>query len=198
VRTFAVVIVIGLLAVVPLACGDVLTSPDSGDAGAANDASGGETDAFAEADAPNGSGDAGAKTIACGSETCKLPGEVCCVFTGSGPRQQFCAPGACPASPPLVDAGEYDSRVVVGCDDPTDCDTPGNVCCAGTFDDKCSPAYLTLIECRAAGACPSCTADGGLGYQLCRAAVASDCPASTCSGTFASLSPEWEKYRFCK
>lgn len=208
-RKVALVIVIGLGAgfagFVPLACDDFESndapesdgSPDataSVDTGAGSDSS-----AQPESAAIDAVPDAAVRTVKCGEETCILPGEVCCVyFDGTGSSLlRFCAEGTCPQNPP-TDAS-FSNKVTVSCDDPTDCETPGNVCCAAS-PGGCISSVFDVVECRAAENCISCAdADGGspVGYPLCRTTAASDCAGAECSGTFASY-PQWSDYRFCK
>jgi hypothetical protein len=140
--------------------------------------------------------DASARTVMCGEETCTLPNEVCCVFSGNNPPARFCAEGTCPARAP-TDAS-HSQKVRVSCDDDTDCTTPGNVCCAASAS-SCSVNFLDVVECRAPSACGSCAADSaaGVGFHLCRATVETGCLSGSCTGTFGSQGP-WTDYRFCR
>jgi hypothetical protein len=207
---FTVAGIVFLGAAVPLACEEFEpTDTTSGDAGldAGLDAtqtptadSGSELDATPVADAAPDA-PASARTVLCGPETCKLPSEVCCIYyggTGNTPSR-FCAVGSCPLQPPPSDAGAgYTNRTAVSCDDPTDCETPGNVCCA-VSTSACSNAALLVVECRAPGNCETCATDAaaGLGYQFCRANVTTDCPAD--AGCTSSLvADRFGDYRYCK
>lgn len=194
---------VGFAGIAPLACNafDSTVEPttDAGGESAVSDAPGTGVDGGVDGSVSDGGADA-TRTISCGPETCSLPNEVCCVFYGGPAPTKFCAEGTCPAVAP-VDGGEnYALRTVVRCDDPTDCEAPGNVCCAASAG-SCVTNIFDVVECRALANCISCAdADGGspVGYPLCRATGTSDCSGgSGCSGTFSGQE-QWDDYRFCK
>jgi hypothetical protein len=166
---------------------------EPGDAGPTSDATS-LPDVVATVDATP---DAPVRSVACGPETCLLPDEVCCVYYGgtSAPIR-FCASMSCPVKAP--NDGGYTNKTQVSCDDSTDCETPGNVCCAASTA-SCSASALTVVECRAPENCAPCGVDAaaGVGYHFCRPTVTSDCPPSAgCSGTLSA--DRFGDYRYCK
>ena len=152
-----------------VACGGqsdvgVVTIADGGDGGGAGNEAAttdgatdagdlGDTSSSTDGGAGEDAGPGGNTTqIACGTATCSLATEICCVYQnanagnpGSGPSFAFsCATGTtCPAPPPA-----FDPATPMTCSSAANC-TSGNVCCI-TSD---GPSNNIASSCK-----PSCTA----------------------------------------
>src|SRR5579859_2922228 len=92
-RQFTWTFLCGLL----VGCGGATAIPDpgSGDAASANDVASGTI--VADGGSSTTAGPGGSQTtLACGSATCTIPGEVCCVYETSPPQFLCVAGSACP------------------------------------------------------------------------------------------------------
>lgn len=139
----------------------------SGDSGNTNDSGNpGNADGGNEGGSPGGS----TSTLSCGSATCSIPAQSCCITNPPGPNNFAfaCVTGGC-----AVDAGPGgggDPPTALKCSGQANCG-PGTVCCVSTGNNT------TTSECKA-----SCGGGGGGGgdtAQLCdpaAPAASNGCP----------------------
>jgi hypothetical protein len=175
-----------------LACGgssstDLVASSDGGDAAddgptVARGANGtivedGGTLATDASGGPGGS----TKTLPCGTATCRVPAESCCLTDNANGTFSFgCVAG--PSCPPPVAGGS--APVALGCSSSANC-APGTVCCI-TQENNNQGGNGSAD--RGSSACKS--ACGSQEAQLCDPKADSACPASAPCSTAKAES--WE------
>ena len=112
--------------------------------------------------------------VACGSETCTVPEETCCIDNGSA----SCIRGGCPGT---INRGSFST---VHCDDAADCN-PGSICCVT------SGSEVTLYECSKASECTgyeSCIPNGVCSDGLTCVSNDDEVTGAKCVGESASIS----------
>jgi len=110
-----------------------------------------------------------AAVLNCGSESCSLPSQTCCLYDQGGDFSGGCANGAggCPAEADGGDAG----LVSLGCEVTANCPGSGQICCIthdtnnGTTKSACmlEATCATVTSQHRAELCDPSTADAGCG-----------------------------------
>jgi hypothetical protein len=110
-----------------------------------------------------------AAVLNCGSESCSLPSQTCCLYDQGGSFSGGCANGA-GGCPPEVDGGDA-GLVSLGCEVIANCSGTGQICCIthdtndGTTKSACmlEATCATITHQHRAELCDPSTADAGCG-----------------------------------